>query len=115
MGIELAIPAGNDPGVLAQVLRAVADRKVNIPSYCTPFDLDHFTILLVTDAAVATKSALADAGLSCTARSVVQVSDEDHQGRNPPSARVESTPHGVRSVLPITINAMNSRSIRKYK
>lgn len=77
MGIELAVPAGKDPGILAQVLRAVAGRKVNILAYCTAFELDHFTILLVTDAALTAKHALADAGLSCTARSVVLVSAED--------------------------------------
>jgi hypothetical protein len=80
MGIELAVPAGNNPGVLAQVLRAVAGRKVNILAYCTSFDLDRFTILLVTDAALAAKTALADAGLSCTAHSVVLVSAEDRAG-----------------------------------
>jgi len=80
MEIELAIPAGNNPGVLAQVLRAVADRKVNILAYCTSFDLDRFTILLVTDAPLAAKYALADADLTCTARSVVLVSAEDRAG-----------------------------------
>lgn len=80
MGIELAIPAGNTPGVLAQVLRAVAGRKVNILAYCTAFDLDHFTILLVTDAPWVAKTALADAGLNCTAHSVVLVSAEDRAG-----------------------------------
>jgi hypothetical protein len=80
MGIELAVPAGNNPGVLAQVLRAVAGRKMNILAYCTAFDLDRFTILLVTDAALAAKTALADAGLNCTARSVVLVSAEDRAG-----------------------------------
>ena len=66
--------------MLAQVLRAVAGRKVNILAYCTAFDLDRFTILLVTDAALAAKTALADAGLNCTARSVVLVSAEDRAG-----------------------------------
>ena len=80
MGIEFAIPAGNNPGVLAQVLRAVAGRKVNILAYCTSFDLDCFTILLVTDAALITKTALADAGLNCTTHSVVLVSAEDRAG-----------------------------------
>ena len=80
MGIELAVPAGNNPGVLAQVLRAVAGRKVNILAYCTSFDLDRFTILLVTDAALAAKTALADAGLTCTAHSVVLVNTEDRAG-----------------------------------
>ena len=80
MGIELAVPAGSNPGVLAQVLRAVAGRKVNILAYCTSFDLDHFTILLVTDAARTAKTALADAGLNCTSHSVVLVSAEDHAG-----------------------------------
>jgi hypothetical protein len=80
MGIELAVPAGNNPGVLANVLRVVADRKVNILAYCTSFDLDRFTILLVTDAASAAKTALADAGLHCTARSVVLVRAEDRMG-----------------------------------
>jgi hypothetical protein len=80
MGIELAVPAGNNPGVLAQVLRAVAGRKVNILAYCTSFDLDRFTILLVTDAALAAKTALADAGLSCTAHSVVLVSVDYRAG-----------------------------------
>ena len=80
MGIELAVPAGNNPGVLAQVLRAVAGRKVNILAYCTSFDLDRFTILLVTDAALAAKTALAEAGLNCTAHSVVLVSAEDRAG-----------------------------------
>ena len=80
MGIELAVPAGNNPGVLAQVLRAVAGSKVNILAYCTSFDLDRFTILLVTDAALAAKTALADAGLNCTAHSVVLVSAEDRAG-----------------------------------
>jgi hypothetical protein len=80
MGIELAVPAGNNPGVLAQVLRAVTGRKVNILAYCTSFDLDRFTILLVTDAALAAKTALAEAGLNCTAQSVVLVSAEDRAG-----------------------------------
>jgi hypothetical protein len=80
MGIELAVPAGNNPGVLAQVLCAVAGRKVNILAYCTSFDLDHFTILLVTDAALAAKAALAEAGLNSTAQSVVLVSAEDRAG-----------------------------------
>jgi len=80
MGIELAVPAGNNPGVLAQVLRAVAGRKVNILAYCTAFDLDRFTILLVTDAALAAKTALAEAGFACTSRSVVLVSAEDRAG-----------------------------------
>ena len=80
MGIELAVPAGNNPGVLAQVLRAVAGRKVNILAYCTAFDLDRFTILLVTDAALAAKTALAEAGFACTAHSVVLVSAEDRAG-----------------------------------
>jgi hypothetical protein len=77
MGIELAVPAGNNPGLLAQVLRAVAGRKVNILAYCTAFDLDRFTILLVTDAVLAAKTALAEAGFACTARSVVLVSAEN--------------------------------------
>jgi hypothetical protein len=73
MGIELVIPVENNPGVLAQVLRSMAGRKVNILAYCTSFDLDRFTILLVTDAILAAKTALAEAGLNCTARSVVLV------------------------------------------
>jgi len=77
MGIELAVLAGNNPGVLAQVLRAVAGRKVNILAYCTAFDLNCFTILLVTDAALAAKTALAEAGFACIAHSVVLVSAED--------------------------------------
>jgi hypothetical protein len=80
MGIELAIPAGDNPGVLAQVLRAVADSKVNVLAYCTSFDQDHFTILLVTDAALAAKTALANAGLNCTAHSVVLVSANHRAG-----------------------------------
>jgi len=80
MGIELVIPAGNNPGVLAQVLHVVAGSKVNILAYCTSFDLDRFTILLVTDAALAAKTALTDAGLACTAHSVVLVNAEDRAG-----------------------------------
>jgi hypothetical protein len=80
MGIELVVPAGKTPGVLAQVLRAVARRKVNILAYCTAFELDLFTILLVTDAALAAKTALAEAGFASTAHSVVLVSAEDRAG-----------------------------------
>jgi hypothetical protein len=80
MGIELTVPAGNNPGLLAQVLRAVAGRKVNILAYCTAFDLDCFTILLVTDAVLAAKAALAEAGFSCTAHSVVLVNAENRVG-----------------------------------
>jgi hypothetical protein len=80
MGIELAVPAGDNPGVLAQVLRAMAGCKVNILAYCTAFDLDRFTILLVTDAVLAAKTALAEAGFACTAHSVVLVSAENHAG-----------------------------------
>lgn len=81
MGI--VIPAGNNPGVLAQVLRAVAGRKVNVLAYCTSFDLDRFTILLVTDDTLTAKAALADAGLGCTADSVVLVSAQDCAGATP--------------------------------
>jgi hypothetical protein len=80
MAIELAVPAGDNPGVLAQVLRAAASCKVNILAYCTSFDLDRFTIRLVTDAAWTAKTALAEAGLNCTAHSVVLVSAEDRAG-----------------------------------
>jgi hypothetical protein len=66
--------------VLAQVLRAVAGHKVNILAYCTAFDLDRFTILLVTDDALAAKTALADAGFTCTAQSVVLVSVDYRAG-----------------------------------
>jgi hypothetical protein len=83
MGIELAIPTGNNPGVLAQVLHAVAGRKVNILAYCTSFDQDGFTLLLVTDDALAAKAALATAGLRCTAHSVVLVRAEDRAGTTP--------------------------------
>lgn len=78
MEIELAVAAGKDPGVLARVLRVADDHQVSVLAYCTLFDLDCFTILLVTDAALVAKVALAEAGLDCTAHPVVLVSAEDN-------------------------------------
>ena len=60
-----------------------AGRKVNILAYCTSFDLDRFTILLVADDALAAKAAVTDAGLNCSAHSVVLVSAKDCAGTTP--------------------------------
>lgn len=78
--IELVVPAGNNPGLLATVLRAVAGRQVNVLAYCTAFDVDHFTIMLVTDAALVAKTALAKAGWKCFAHAVVLVRAADRPG-----------------------------------
>lgn len=80
MGIELIVPAGNNPGTLPHVLRVVAAHKLKLLAYCTAFDRDGFTILLVTDTPLAAKTALAKAGFACTAQSVVLVSAEDRAG-----------------------------------
>jgi hypothetical protein len=76
MGIELTVPVGNTPGLLAKVLGVVTASQVNMMAYCTLFDLDRFAILLVTDAAWMAKTALADAGFACVAHSVVLVNTE---------------------------------------
>lgn len=80
MGIELAVPVGNTPGLLKKVLGVVSAGQANILAYCTLFDRDRFAILLVADAAWDAKTALADAGFACTAHAVVLVSIEDRTG-----------------------------------
>lgn len=80
LAIELVVPVGNDPGPLAQVLRAVASRRVTLLASCTAFEVERFAILLVTESPLAAKTALAQAGLSCSAQSVVLVRAPDRAG-----------------------------------
>ncbi len=79
LGIELAIPVGKNPGLLAQVLDTMAG-KATIWAYCTSFEEGGFTIFLVTDDAVTARTALIKAGLSCSANSVVLVRAEGRGG-----------------------------------
>ncbi len=80
MGVELAIPAGANPGMLVQILRLMAERNVNIWAYCTAFDAGCFTIFLVAEDHSAARTALLTAGIASTAHSVVQVHAKDHAG-----------------------------------
>jgi hypothetical protein len=78
--VELAVRVGNKPGVLGEVLAAVAARHVNVLAYCTYSDRDELVLLLVADNALAAKDALQAAGYSCKANSVVLVGASDEVG-----------------------------------
>lgn len=78
--VELAIRLGNEPGALGRVLSTVAARDINVLAYCSYTDRDDSVVLLVTDDAFEAKRALATAGFTCRANSVVVVGATDQVG-----------------------------------
>ena len=78
--VELAVRVSNKPGVLGEVLAAVASRDVNVLAYCTYAERDDLVILLITDNAFMAKDELKRVGFDCKANSVVLVGASDEVG-----------------------------------
>ncbi len=78
--IELAVRAGNQPGVLGKVFSVVSSAGINILAYCTYWERDNSVILLVAENPYRTKQLLEAAGYECRANSVVVVGAYDQVG-----------------------------------
>jgi len=79
-GIQLVVRSGSHPTSTAKILRAVSERGAVVLTHCTYFDGLQFKVLLVTEATIAAKHALEDAGYDCSAEPIVMVRAPDQVG-----------------------------------
>jgi hypothetical protein len=77
---ELTVPLENQPGTLAKLCKALADRKVNILAIHGSTDETRNQVHLVVDNLSAAKIALGTNGLTYTEADVAQVALPNHPG-----------------------------------